>query len=575
MAGAVTIGRTRAQLVGRLAIALIVLCNLGYLVGMTLLPFFPTGNSIVNVGLRIGPIWAPVIVFWVAAALARSRRVPIVLAAIAVTAWASGDAAYNALMGATGVVLSPAPTDIGYLLFYVFMIAAFVALSIPGARRALVPAILEGAMASFGTASVLLLLIQPVLDTAVDGAVDGPLSFGLVLSLAYPLLDVALLAMTVAYAVNTGLIGARRTWWFIAGIGVFVATDLAYAFLTQVDGYHAGTFIDLGWPIGLSFLSWWALGFIEPERAPSGNRSITLLGVIAPIVATLAALGVLFYATQRPVHIAAIIAAGLTAVLAAIPILTRQTLLSRLVEGQDRLLAEMRELDKSKTEMMATLNHEMRTPLTSVLGYLELVRDGEGGTVPPKADEMLGAVEHSARRLHSIVDEMLLLTRLDSHGLDVQMEVLDAALLVSHVVEQLAPVAEGRQVELRFEVNSVASVVLADRTRLEHALTTIVENAIKFTPNGGSVVVSLTERPHTRPTVITVTDTGMGVPPDDLPHLFERFYRASNALQSVVTGSGLGLAIAKGIVELHGGRIRAESTLGEGTTMIVSLPAAI
>lgn len=570
MVGAVQLGRTRAQVVGRLAVALIALCDAGYLLGMALLPLFPSGDDLVNIGLRIGPIWAPVIVFWVAAILATSRRLPITLAAIAVTAWASGDAVYNALMGDIGVVLSPAPTDIGYLSFYVFMIAAFIALGAPGARRALVPAILEGAMASFGTASVLLLLMQPVLDTAVD----GPISFETVLSLAYPLLDIALLAMTVAYAINTGLIGTRRTWWFIAGIGVFVATDLAYAYLTQIDGYRAGTFIDLGWPLGLSLLSWWALGFIEIAPDVTPTRSITLLGVFAPIIATLAALGVLFYATQQPVHLAAIVAAGVTAALAAIPILTRQTLLSRLVSGQDRLLAEMRELDTSKTEMMATLNHEMRTPLTSVLGYLELVRDGEGGTIPPKADEMLGAVEHSARRLHSIVDEMLVLTRLDSHGLDVRMERLDAASVASQVVEQLTPIAEGRRVALRLELDAVASDVHADSGRLAHALTTIVENAIKFTPNGGSVTVTLSNRSHVRPVMITVTDTGMGVPADDLPHLFERFYRGSNALQSAVTGSGLGLAIAQGIIELHGGRIRAESVLGEGTTMILSLPAA-
>jgi signal transduction histidine kinase len=246
----------------------------------------------------------------------------------------------------------------------------------------------------------------------------------------------------------------------------------------------------------------------------------------------------------------------------------------RHAAGQERVVTELRELDVAKSEMMSTLNHEMRTPLTSILGYLELVRDGAGGPITAEADGMLGAAEHSAQRLHSIVDEMLVLTRLDAHGLNVQMQPLDVRAVAKRVVDQLTPVAMGRRIDLVLDVGTNVPTVLGDDSQLGHALTTVAENAVKFTPDGGTVTVSVDVRDGPLPVVISVRDTGMGVPPDDLPRLFERFYRASNALGSAVTGSGLGLAIAQGVVELHGGRIRAESVLGEGTTMTITLPAA-
>ncbi|CAN5271364.1 hypothetical protein BH11ACT2_BH11ACT2_09780 [soil metagenome] len=561
--------RSRDATLGRVAFALVLASDAAYLVGIAVLQNNPDWSRVVNIGLRIGPIWAPVLVFWIAAVSTRSRRLPLVLAALAVTAWASGDAAYNALMGDAGFVASPAPTDIGYLAFYGFLIAAFIALAAPGTRLSMLPAALEGTIASLGTASVLLVIVQPVLDSAVG----RPLSAATALGLAYPVLDIAIVAMTVGYASGPALAGSRRAGWFLGGIAVFVATDLAYAFLSNAELYRAGSIIDLGWPLGLGLLSWWALGFITPPRDRRAPRSVAALSLIAPILAVIAALAVLVYASQRPVSLAAVIAATLTVALAAIPILTRQTLLSRLVAGQARVVTELRDIDGAKSEMMATLNHEMRTPLTSILGYLELVRDGAGGAVPAEADAMLGAVEHSARRLHSIVDEMLILTRLDSHGVELHLEATAPRAIAQRVVDQLMPVAAGKNVDLRFAADP-GPRVMADHAQLGHALTTIVENAIKFTPAGGSVAVSVTTRDHERPVVITVRDTGMGVPAEDLPHLFERFYRASNALQSAVKGSGLGLAIAQGIVGLHNGRIRAESVVGQGTTMIVTLPAA-
>ncbi|WP_213813900.1 cell wall metabolism sensor histidine kinase WalK [Glaciihabitans sp. dw_435] len=562
--------RPRSALIGLLAFGLVVASDVAYFAIIYVFGVDPQAPSAVNAVFRMLTIWMPAVAFWVAAALATTRRMPVILAALAVTSWASGALIYNLLKGSNADVPSPAPSDIGYLAFYAFMVAAFIALGSILTRRAMVPVALEAVIASLGTASVLLVLVQPLLDEATrrSDTLERPLT------LIYPLLDVVLVAITAGFASNPAVTATRRIWWFVAGIAVFVATDLAYALLSEGGDYRAGNWIDGGWPIGLALLAWWALGFIDSAPKLTTSNSTTALGLIAPVFSVVAAIGVLVYASQRPVHIVAVVLATVTVGLTAIPVLTRQTLLSRVVNGQTRVLSELRELDESKSEMITTLNHEMRTPLTSILGYLEIVRDGGGGDIPREADEMLGAVEHSARRLHSIVDEMLILTRLDSHDLGVEMEPVNVGDIASRVVSQLAPIAEGRGVLLQLHLDENAPLVLGDDSRLGHALTTVAENAVKFTPNRGSVTVSVTVRKHLRPVVVTVTDTGMGVPADDLPRLFERFFRATNATQSAVGGSGLGLSIARGIVELHGGRIRAESVLGEGTTMIITLPSA-
>jgi signal transduction histidine kinase len=553
-----------------IAFALVVACDLAYLVAVIVLGIDPTEPSLLNTVFRVVAVWTPVLVFWVAVAATTSRRMPVLLGAIAATSWSTGSVVYNLLLEDGGPAASPNISDIGYLAFYVFMVAAFVALRAPGLRRAIFSVALEATIASLGTASVLLVLVQPILDAAVATQMSETRP----VTLAYPLLDVALVALTAGYASNPALAATRRIWWFIAGISVFVATDLAYALLTAAGDYRAGTIIDAGWPLGLAFMAWWALGFTTPPRTPAAPRSAPALGIVAPAISVVAAIGVLVYASQMPVNLAAVILATITVALTAIPVLTRQTLLSRLVAGQELVLGELRGLDVAKSEMMATLNHEMRTPLTSVLGYLEVVRDGAGGAIPAEADAMLASAEHSARRLNSIVDEMLILTRLDAHGLELDMDRLDVRTIVQRVVDQLGPIAEGRHVDLQLEMDKAIPAIVGDDSRIGHALTTVVENAIKFTPNHGAVTVTVSARDHERPVVIAVSDTGMGVPPDDLPHLFERFYRASNALQSAVGGSGLGLAIARGIVELHGGRIRADSVLGEGTTMTITLPSA-
>jgi signal transduction histidine kinase len=187
---------------------------------------------------------------------------------------------------------------------------------------------------------------------------------------------------------------------------------------------------------------------------------------------------------------------------------------------------------------------------------------------------MLGVVDRNARRLQSLVADMLMMTRLDS-GERPAMAPLDVATLVRRAAESLRPFADARQVDLAVG-DADPTTVEGDAAQLERVLTNVIENAVKFTPAGGtaSVDVHAATGPAGRPAVmVVVADTGMGIPADALPHVFDRFFRAANAQSEVVPGTGLGLAIVREIVRAHGGEVTVSSVLGEGTTFRIALPA--
>lgn len=168
-----------------------------------------------------------------------------------------------------------------------------------------------------------------------------------------------------------------------------------------------------------------------------------------------------------------------------------------------------------------------------------------------------------------LVDDLLLLARLESGGYELRRSECEVRATVDHVVRLLTPRAATASINLTVDVESGPPLV-ADANRIEQVLSNLVANAIKFTPGGGSVAVAAA--PSDTGWTITVTDTGIGIPEDDLDLLFERFYRASNARSARTPGTGLGLVISRTIVELHGGTITLASTVGEGTTATVTIP---
>ncbi|QNK82539.1 cell wall metabolism sensor histidine kinase WalK [Nakamurella sp. PAMC28650] len=232
-----------------------------------------------------------------------------------------------------------------------------------------------------------------------------------------------------------------------------------------------------------------------------------------------------------------------------------------------------REAAKMKDEFVNLISHELRTPLSSILGYLELIADDDDNPLSDEQLKYLATVDRNANRLLRLVSDLLFTAQVESGRFHLQKESVDLQALVVAALETATPGATARNVALRMSVPPEAVDVWGDPGRLGQAVDNLISNAVKFTPAGGRVVVTLgtTDEPEPR-ALIGVTDTGMGIPPDEVDRLFSRFFRASTATANAVPGVGLGLTITKAIASAHGGEIRVASTVGEGTIFVLDLP---
>lgn len=235
-----------------------------------------------------------------------------------------------------------------------------------------------------------------------------------------------------------------------------------------------------------------------------------------------------------------------------------------LTEQNDRL----RELDRMKDEFVSLVSHQLRTPLTSIRGYVELMLEHDHDLTPEQL-RFLGVVDRNAHRLLDLVNDLLFLAQVDAGRLEIEHTEVDFAGLVRECVDTTRPIAASRGVTLESSVDVVPPLA-GDASRLAQVLDNLVMNAIKFTPAGGRVSVRLEATLESA--VLTVEDTGLGMSPGDLEQVFERFYRSSRAIANAVPGSGLGLPIAKAIVDRHGGRISIDSREDHGTTVRLELP---
>ena len=229
------------------------------------------------------------------------------------------------------------------------------------------------------------------------------------------------------------------------------------------------------------------------------------------------------------------------------------------------------EVSRLKDEFVGLISHELRTPLSSILGYLELMRDDEDNPLNEEQLQYLGVAERNAYRLLRLVGDLLFTAQVGSSSFSIDAVDVDVAPVLRASVESATPVAVAGDVELRTSFADEVALVSADAVRLGQACDNLISNAIKFTPRGGTVTVSLATEADK--VVITITDTGMGIPADELDQLFARFFRASTATRAAVPGVGLGLSITKAIVTAHNGELDVVSEVGVGTSFIVRLPA--
>jgi two-component system sensor histidine kinase BarA len=263
----------------------------------------------------------------------------------------------------------------------------------------------------------------------------------------------------------------------------------------------------------------------------------------------------------------------------------------RLQQAYDRL----KELDRLKSDFLATMSHELRTPLTSIIGYSEMLASGMGGELNSEQQEFIGTIRNKGDHLLELITSLLDMSKFEQGNIVLKKELFDPARLVDEVVRTVAPAAKKKGVHVEQLVAAQLPRVVGDAARLRQVLQNLTDNALKFTPSGGRITIEvapvdgqtgtgstpfdddaglvLMMAPQ-RMIQFSVRDTGIGIPRAEQDRVFDAFYQVDSSATREHGGTGLGLSIVKRLVEAHNGTITLESTPGQGTTFFVRLPEA-
>jgi signal transduction histidine kinase len=494
--------------------------------------------------------------------------------------FALGDVVFNQLSNPP----TPSAADWFYLAGYPALAAGLVLLLIRGGGHHRTAALGEAAIVTFAFA-----LFQWV--WIVDGILDGGGSAASrAVTAAYPMMDVVLLAGLAGFFVTA----AWRTPAFVllvASVVALLVADEVYG--VDANTYRSGDWTDLGWL--LSYILWAAAALHPSMKALSQPRRRRSYLRVHPVRIALLAAALLSapfvllvqYFRDGPLNVLAIVIAGtaisifvllrLVGILRALERLRERERSARADAEQAQMLLAMQndqlvEADKLKDEFVALISHDLRTPLTSIIGYVELsLEDVE----PPLDDERRGylqIVSRSSERLLRLVDDLLFVARLQAGRLILERTDLDLCTIAAQAAQEARPRAEAKQLELEF-IGGSPVMIDGDKGRLFQLLDNLISNAIKFTPEGGRVEVRVA--PSDGMAVLEVRDTGIGLGPDEAELVFDRFFRSSRVVAQQVPGTGLGLFIARAIVGAHAGTIAASTRDGGGTTFHVELPARV
>ncbi|HWQ14872.1 MAG TPA: ATP-binding protein [Roseiflexaceae bacterium] len=244
--------------------------------------------------------------------------------------------------------------------------------------------------------------------------------------------------------------------------------------------------------------------------------------------------------------------------------------LADVAESFNQMAQALAQVEHQRVALIGNVAHELRTPLAGLEGYLEGLLDG----VLPSDPETIGAMQHEVRRLRRLVDDLQQLSRVEAGQVALRVETFDLAPLVQRVVTQLRPQLIAQRLELAVEVPGEALHVRADPDRTAQILVNLIGNAIRYTPDGGRISVRV--RRDGDQASVAVEDTGVGIPAEALPYIFERFYRVDPSRSRASGGSGIGLTIARHLAWAMGGEIVAASPgLGQGSTFTLSLPLIV
>lgn len=504
-------------------------------------------------------------------------RLPWVIFAVGNAFFAVGDSLFDLYPNAS----SPSVADGFYLSAYpLFAISVILLVVVSGGHRS------AGALADAGIVTLAFAVFQWlfVLQPAIHGG--GTIGQKIVYGL-YPAMDIVLLGGFAGFFVSPAW-RAPAFLLLVAGVAVQLVGDEVVGLSSTT--YQEGSWIDFMWM--MSYVFWGAAALHPSMRQLSLERRVTAVLVNRWQVAVLAgalltvplALVVahargdeigIYEVSALAAAISLLVVGRLSGVLRTMErIRMRERNARWLAEDTQKLLAEQNErlveADRLKDEFVALISHDLRTPLTSIIGYVELAMDS---SLTPKLDKerrsYLEVVSRNSARLVRLVDDLLFVARVQAGRLVLDTSEIDLGEVALEAVEEARPRAEQAGLAISFLGDNPVHIE-ADRGRLFQLLDNLISNALKFTPAGGRVDVRALS--SSEGAVLEVSDTGIGLSPGDTERIFERFFRTAEAVTEQIPGTGLGLFIVRAIAEAHGGSISASARDGGGTTFRIRLP---
>ncbi len=493
-------------------------------------------------------------------------RLPWLVFALGNVLFVAGDIAFDISPDAA----QPAVADYLYLIAYPLYAALPVMLIVHSGVRRRIGALTDAAIVTLAfVVFEWIFVMEPNLHSG------GPLGPRIVAGALYPVMDIVLLGAFAGLFVTP----AWRTPAF-AFLVLGAVSQLLGDTANRINGsvYSGGAWINWAWMASYIF---WTAAVLHPSMRRLGQRSEepeTHVGhwrllALAGALLTVPIARVMADSQHRRVGIWTL--AGLQAAIALLVVARMGVIVDTVNKIRARLVEKNQELveaDLLKDEFIALVSHDLRTPLTSIIGYVELALDDEGGTpLDEERRRYIEVVARSSDRLLRLVDDLLLAARLQSGRLTLAVEDVELESVTAEALDEAHARAERKGVSLFLSCDGPIRIE-CDRRRLLQLLDNLVGNAVKFTPEGGRVEVRV-ERTLAG-AAIEVQDTGIGFPPGEEERIFDRFYRAQSAVSDQVPGTGLGLFIARAIAERHGGTLVARRREGGGSIFRLELPSS-
>jgi signal transduction histidine kinase len=479
---------------------------------------------------------------------------------------------------------TPSPADYLYLVAYPLLAGMAVMLVVASGSFRRIGAVADGLIVTLAFAVFQwIFVMSPVLHQG------GPLGQRIVLGGLYPFMDIVLLGAYAGFFVSP----AWRTpafMFLVLGAAAQLLGDEANGL--SGSAYMNGDWVDWGWMASYLF---WGVAALHPSmrdlsrpvRSPARRVSRWRIASLAGALLTVPVARLIADARGQIIGVWVVAALGsalalfvvgrFAGILRALERIRLREEAARIsVEEARRQLidqnARLVETDRLKDEFVALISHDLRTPLTSIMGYVELALDEDGTPLDAERRGFLEVVARSADRLLRLVDDLLLAARLQSGQLKLTVEDLDIVDVCDQAVLEMRPRADQKGVSLSLDGEGPIPL-RADRRRLLQLLDNLLSNGIKFTPAGGTVAVRV--RQTDGGASIEVLDTGTGIEPGEEERVFERFYRSPGAIGAQVQGTGLGLFIVRAVVEAHGGTVSAARRASGGSVFRLELPANV